>query len=201
MYKFIPMTLLLLSLCGCAGPFAQKDVPPGATSTQSTRQTDNACLGDPDIPAEMRGLFETVEDRQLLESALGPPEGGMLCQGKVYRVRKDAEVTIYRAWNSTNPKSRLGKWWAFSRPQGSVARYRQGFEICYQWSSLDKLTRCSLKPGSTVVVGTGQSAECSEYLEYPASAAKQIYIAEAPSSVARCSDYDALFSWQPVRER
>jgi hypothetical protein len=152
------------------------------------------------LPVKVAALFEAVEDEALLKSALGEPNKGMLCQGKVYRLKKDAVVVLYRAWNSTNPQSRLGKWWAFDRPNGKVARYRTDYQICYQWSPLDKLTHCILKGGAEVVVGTGQSAECSQYLIYPASVALQAYIEDAASSVSDCRDYDALFSWQPVSE-
>ena len=58
----------------------------------------------------------------------------------------------------------------------------------------------NLNAGTKVVVGTGQSAECSQYLTYPASAAQQIYIEDASSSTCDCRNYDALFSWQPVSE-
>ena len=197
--KAIPYALFLLFLCGCAGRFATEDVPARPPPEISSQHRQNVCLGTPDVPTELQGRFEDVDNAELLDSALGDPGKGLLCQGRVYRLKNDADVTVYRAWNSTNPSSRFGKWWAFYRPQGRVALYRHEYEICYQWSPLDKLTDCKLKPGSTVVIGTGQSADCSEYLSYPASAAKQIYIDAAASSLSNCSDYDALFTWQPVR--
>jgi hypothetical protein len=69
-------------------------------------------------------------------------------------------------------------------------------EICYQWSPLDKLSGCLLRPGVDVVVGTGQSAKCSEYLSYPVSAAQQVYIKNASSAVSDCRSYDGKFSWE-----
>lgn len=77
-----------------------------------------------------------------------------------------------------------------------MADYRAGYEICYQWSPLDKLVRCRLNPGTRVVVGTGQSARCSPYLSYPASPKKQIYLDNAAGSVIDCTAYDAVFDWQ-----
>ncbi|MVD33254.1 hypothetical protein D6U54_19075, partial [Vibrio cholerae] len=67
----------------------------------------------------------------------------------------------------------------FELPSGYTADYRKNFEICYQWSPLDKLAKCTLKAGTKVVVGNGQSAKCSEYLSYPVSEKQQVFISEA----------------------
>jgi hypothetical protein len=115
-------------------------------------------------------------------------------------VSDDVDVTVYRSWNSTNPGSRLGKWWTFYRPDGKIAQYRSDYEICYEWSPLDKLVHCKLKPGTKVVVGTGQSIRCSKYLSYSSSTAKQIYIENSSLTLSDCRDYDLLFSWRPVNE-
>jgi len=159
---------------------------------------NNACVGSPALPAEYAGQFKPAEDETLLSAAKGAPDAGSLCDGKVYVTGDDVDITVNRAWNSTNPGSRMGKWWAFYRPDGKVAQYRSDYEICYQWSPLDKLTRCRIKAGTKVVIGTGQSAKCSEYLTYPPSAAKQIYIDNASSALSDCRDYDLIFSWKPV---
>jgi hypothetical protein len=177
--KKIAIALVSLMLCGCGSVFA----------------TD-VCPGTVDVPAEFAGQFKPAVDDALLASAVGAPNAGSLCQGKVYVVSgNDVGVTVYRAWNSTNQGSRLGKWWAFYRPNGKVSQYRSDYEICYQWSPLDKLTQCKLKTGTKVVIGTGQSATCSQYLTYPTSAAKQIYL-DNSTAVYNCEDYDLVFSWQ-----
>jgi hypothetical protein len=54
-----------------------------------------------------------------------------------------------------------------------------------------------LQVGSTVVVGNGQSAKCSEYLEYPVSAAQQVYIESASDVMLNCSGFDSMMDWQP----
>lgn len=156
------------------------------------------CPGNVDLPLALTGEFDVVEDAALLESALAGPTEGKLCQGKVYQAKQSVDVTLYRAWNSTNPGSRFDNWWAFHRPDGNVAQYRHNYEICYQWSPLDKLTHCKLNAGSKIVVGTGQSAECSKYLTYPTSTSLQVYIEDAASSLYECIDYDVVFSWAPV---
>ncbi len=191
--------LLLISLCGCANLQVKEDVVSGIIPEPAVPQTVNGCLGSVELPIKFAPLFEPAENEALLKSALGEPTKGGLCQGKVYKV-KGTGVTLYRAWNSTNPNSRLGAWWAFFQPEGKTALYRSDYEICYQWSPLDKLTRCDFNAGTEVVVGTGQSAECSQYLTYPVSAALQIYIPNASSSVYGCRDYDAFFNWAPVED-
>ena len=184
-------------VAGCAGL---------QMSDHSTGQADSAvadfapvsCAGSVELPREFADLFEELNDETLLKTALGKPAEGKLCQGKVYRVKPDARVTLYRAWNSTNENSRFGQWWAFSQPSGNVARYRSDYEICYQWSPLDKMTQCTFKAGTKVVVGTGQSAACSAYLSYPASPVLQVFIANARSVSDACIDFDGQFKWAPA---
>jgi len=184
--KRLLITLPLIALCGCA-----------AITDRLVEQPPGECLGNPELPAELLASFDPVEDEALLSAALGAPKKGGLCQGRVYKTKEDVEITLYRAWNSTNLKSRLGAWWAFDRPDGKVSKYRSDYAICYEWSPLDKLTHCNLKAGTKLVVGTGQSARCSQYLTYPSSEAKQIYLENASESISDCRDYDARFSWEP----
>jgi hypothetical protein len=131
-----------------------------------------------------------------LAKALGQPDKGGLCSGQVFQAKADASVVLFRAWNSTNPNSRLGAWWAAEKPEGKVADYRRDYEICYQWSPLDMLVQCRLKPGTRVVFGPGQSASCSQYLNYPASPKPQVFIDHAASALSDCADAVGVFSWQ-----
>jgi hypothetical protein len=179
--------LLVLVLYGCASYPVEQEAQ--ITNTEQ-------CVGSLNLPHNIASQFEAVEDKQLLSESLGSPNEGKLCMGRVYKSRKDTQVTLYRAWNSSNPGSKFGKWWAFQQPTGEVAKYRSEYEICYQWSPLDKLVRCTLKPETKVVVGTGQSAECSEYLTYPVSAKQQIYIDDASISVSGCTTFNGEFSWK-----
>jgi hypothetical protein len=165
-------------------------------SEQATVTVVNACSGSSHLPADLAKKFEPTINKQLLNEALGEARQGKLCQGKVYRSNAESSIVVYRAWNSTNPESEFGKWWALKMPTGKVSTYRSDYEICYQWSPLDKLVRCRLKPGIEVVVGTGQSAECSEYLTYPISDKQQIYIENAAASVDGCVVFDGEFNWK-----
>ncbi len=202
--KYFIAILFILFCHGCAScPFkkcAQESAASKQPVTQEQEQSGaiTQCPGSTDLPMELADKFEAFEDAALLKSALGQPKKGGLCQGQVYKSKDNANVTIYRAWNSTNPNSKMGKWWAFQMPEGKVSRYRSDYEICYQWSPLDKLTHCTLKGDVKLVIGTGQSAECSQYLTYPASAEKQIYIEDASTSLSDCATYDGEFSWKAV---
>jgi len=184
--KNILTIILVFSLFSCSSYPIEK-------GAQNTAQL---CLGNSELPASLKHNFEPVEDKSLLNSALGKPNKGKLCQGQVYKSKKDTKVSIYRAWNSTNQNSKLGQWWAFKPPTGKISKYRAEYEICYQWSPLDTLVSCTLKPGVTVVVGTGQSAECSQYLTYSASDKQQIFIKDASMTVTNCTILDGQFSWK-----
>lgn len=179
--------LAALLLTACATPPAA--TPPAPKPTQT-------CPAPSPLPAPLAAHFEPADDPALLAKALGEPDKGGLCQGQVYQSKPGAQVTLYRAWNSTNPRSQLGNWWAFHQPEGKVADYRRDYEICYQWSPLDMLVRCALKPGTKVVVGGGQSALCSPYLSYPASDKLQVFIDNAAPSLADCATFEGVFSWR-----
>lgn len=187
--KKLSSLLLLMVLSACASQQVSKQV------SKPSALLANGCVGTTELPAYYQGKFQAVEDEALLAASLGEPTKGKLCQGQVYELKQGESVVIYRAWNSTNPGSEMGKWWASAKPKGKTASYREDYEICYQWSPLDKLTTCKLKAGTKVVVGNGQSAECSPYLTYPVSAAQQIYIDDASMSADDCKTYDAEFRW------
>lgn len=186
--KNILITVSFLALLGCA----HSDV---ATTTLPVEHSVS-CLGDVNLPEAIANNFDAVDDDALLSKTLDKPENGKLCQGQVYKSKDDTQITIYRAWNSTNPGSKLGKWWAFDKPAGKTSKYRSDYEICYQWSPLDKMVSCTLKADTKIVVGTGQSAKCSEYLTYPVSSEQQVYIDDAQDSVLNCTTFDDEFSWQ-----
>ncbi|WMN61993.1 hypothetical protein NI389_19525 (plasmid) [Pseudoalteromonas xiamenensis] len=184
--KLVCVTLLS-GMFGCAQHNHQLPL----TSSKSPETL--ACLGTTTLPQPLQSSFIETEDSALLQSSLGEPSNGKLCQGKVYEATQD--VVVFRAWNSTNPGSQFGQWWAFNRPAGLISEYRAQFEICYQWSPLDKMSRCTLKQGTKVVVGNGQSAMCSEYLTYSVSSAQQVYVANAKDNIADCTSFDGVMEW------
>ncbi|WP_086932753.1 hypothetical protein [Agarilytica rhodophyticola] len=190
------MKKLIVVLCavvfyGCSHQTAKNnDLASESVIVDSTSE----CVGTTELAEKYKGKLIAAEDSQLLASSLGNPQEGKLCQGQVYLSK--APIILYRAWNSTNPGSQFGRWWAFEKPNGKVAKYRADYEICYQWSPLDKMSRCTLQAGIKVVIGNGQSAKCSQYLTYPVSKAQQIYIESANEAMVNCETYNDEFNWQ-----
>ncbi|CAM3822560.1 hypothetical protein VA7868_03460 [Vibrio aerogenes CECT 7868] len=185
--------LSLFILTGCSSTYQLAPDDDGHTVSSGEGLS---CLGTTVLPAEMSRFFDEIKDPELLAQALGEPGKGKLCQGKVYQSKPGTSVPLFRAWNSTNPNSKTGQWWAFYKPAGDIAVYRHDYEICYQWSPLDKMSQCHLKAGTKVVVGTGQSAVCSEYLTYPVSAKQQVFITGGSSALSDCIDYTGVMSWR-----
>ncbi|MES2298378.1 MAG: hypothetical protein V4582_15125 [Pseudomonadota bacterium] len=119
------------------------------------------------------GLRE-VQDETLRALALGAPDKGALCAGKVYVAEK--AVTVYRVWDAAKPFTLYGRWWSFTRPQGPRAQYQRDNAICPEWSALDKMSACTIKVGSKIVTGPGQSAQCEQFV-LPQSPVNQVFIA------------------------
>lgn len=197
--KAATLVLSLLLLGGCALPGRMAVAPDSCTPAAAVGETAGH-RDDGALPQELRQHLTEAAAPELLGQALGAPGEGKLRSGRVYTVKGKGEVTVYRLWNSTNPQSRLGRWWGLTRPEGSVSGYRRDCAVCYQWSPLDKLTACRLQSGARLVIGPGQSAECSQYLTYPASPVLQVYIEDAPAAISSCRDYDAVFSWRSAGE-
>lgn len=190
MNKYFLTLALSSALYGCAEAPVQ---PPVATPKPVKPQ---ACIGATALPAALQDSFEAVEDGALLDKSLGKANKGALCQGQVYRSKWGSKIVLFRAWNSVKSYTEFGRWWAFVKPEGKIADYRKNYAICYNWTPLDMLDECTLKPGTKIVVGTGQSVECEADLVYPTSEAQQIYIDDAKSALTDCVTYTGVFHWQ-----
>ncbi|MGI9277919.1 MAG: hypothetical protein ACR2PT_24115 [Endozoicomonas sp.] len=129
-----------------------------------------ACIGAIETPPE--GLVE-IDDRDLLEQSLGASDQGKLCAGQVFRAEEP--VTVYRVWNQEKSYTIYGSWWSFEEPEGPKQEYRKDNGICPSWSSLDQMSSCTIKVGTRVVVGPGQSARCQN-MTYAKSDVNQVYI-------------------------
>jgi hypothetical protein len=162
----LPLAIALL-LGGCAAPPVQLAAD---------------CLGA--LPA-VTGMRERA-DPELLAQAKGPPGEGKLCDGRTYVV--SAPVTVYRLWDSTRASSEFGVWWALDRPVESREDYRRKYAICDAWSRLDRVTTCTVQPGSTVVLGTGQSVACDPpQAALPRTEAVQVYLPERGTRFMACT--------------
>ena len=148
---------------------------PGGQITQEA-PTDTgvdgiACAGT--IANAVPGLTE-APNTPLIAMSQRPSGGGYLCAAKSYMVTQP--VRLYRLIDSTQPYSKLGGFWSFERPAGSRDDYRAQFAICKQWSQLDRLIACDVRPGSMVVVGTTQSADCGNGFSFPKTGANQVFV-------------------------
>ena len=122
---------------------------------------------------------------------------GKLLNGKLFKTMYD--VTVYRAYNSFNPYSPLGKWWTFEPIEGSVSTYRVNEEICVGWSPLDRMISGTLKRGSTIAYGGGQSVKCAHVFLPAQPDIKQVYIPNPEQAVENIQPPKiAEFHWVPV---
>jgi hypothetical protein len=153
--------LSVLLLCGCsAAPINTVSVP---------KLVDDACVGQ--VPASVPGLTAAAYD-ELTAAALGPDNKGGVCAATAFNAIEPLQV--YRVYDSRSGNP-YGRWWSLERPRGSREQYRAGYAICPEWSALDRLISCRLKPGSRIVLGTTQSMQCKD-TAYPKSADIQVYI-------------------------
>ena len=148
-FMVVVITLVSICLASCSGI---------STHVKSTAigKDGIACVGDVMDPPP--GLVE-AKDEALLTKTLGVSGKGNLCTGKVFKVTYP--LTVYRVWNNSKSYTEFGPWWSFSPPQGPRDAYREANAICPEWSALDRMSVCSLKMGAVIVIGPGQSADCT----------------------------------------
>lgn len=129
-----------------------------------------SCVGS--APSEIEGTT-LVENDSLLNAVIGEVGKGMLCEGRVFQV--DSTIQVYRVYTKAKSYTALGSWWSFNQPVGPREEYARANDICPEWSALDIVHHCTIKPGTQIVVGPGQSAQCEQEL-LPASANIQVYV-------------------------
>ena len=166
---------------------------------------------DLDVPAALNGKATVLapSDPAYARANVGnavKAEGlGGVSQALV--IQLSADLPVYRMWSgpvTTGNSNRMGSWWAFDRPQGSREGYRRAYEICGTWNELNWVAACTLKAGSVVAIGPGQSvsaqtcADSSGYETYGTNARDwQVYVDKAWSRGAELvcppetSDYRA----------
>lgn len=164
-----------------------------------------------EVPAAPVPLSNEDPDyaRADVASAIKPAGQGGISEGIVLRVTEDTPV--YRLWSGPEKvdargyTNRIGQWWTFEAPAGSQADYRVAYEICAGWNDLTWVATCTLKAGSVVAVGPGQSVSaetCGSDESYPANpAAPQVFIAKAWARMPAeldCPDASADYAADPT---
>lgn len=159
------LVALSLLLGGCANLTNHSE--PGERGTDGIH-----CVGRM-VPAP-EGLTESVNP-VLVSKAQMPSGKGGVCSAKAFTVT--APLVLYRVFDSAQPYSKFGGWWSLKRPGGSRAGYRAAYAICPAWSQLDRLVSCEVRPGTQVVLGTTQSAECADGTLYGKTGETQVFVA------------------------
>lgn len=168
------------------------------------------------LPAQLAGSAVVLKaadsdySRAVLSEAVKPVGNGGISAGLVVKLTKD--VTIYRLWSGPEKKdekgntNRLGSWWSYDSPTGKADTYRVNYEICKNWNDLTWVATCTLKSGSVVAIGPGQSVTaltCKDKTggeNYPANPVDwQLYIDKAwtRSSELVCPDVAADYKADP----
>lgn len=139
----------------------------------------------PALPGPLAGkavvLAPTDPDyaRAVVGSAVKLAGQGGVSEALVVRIT--ADIPVWRMWNGPakvdayGRTNRIGGWWSYDAPRGTVAEYRVNYEICKGWNDLTWMAKCTLKAGSVVAIGPGQSvsaATCGDVTgqeNYPAN--------------------------------
>lgn len=130
-----------------------------------------SCVGE--IITPPAGLVASTDDA-LLAKAIGAPEAGKLCKGKIFVAEKP--ITVYRVWDSSKSYTLYGGWWSLDVPKGPRNEYAVKNDICPEWSPLNIMSSCTIKVGTKVAIGPGQSAKCADGSVLPASSVNQVFI-------------------------
>ncbi len=154
-----------LVLGGCAS------VPGGGDAGE--RGIDGvACVGR--VAEVIPGLAASGNPSLVEKTQLASGKGGV-CAAKVFAVT--APVVLYRVFDSARPYTKYGGWWSMSRPGTSKTDYRAANAICPEWSNLDRVVACEVRPGTQIVLGTTQSAVCADGSTYAQTAQTQVFVA------------------------
>jgi hypothetical protein len=159
------IVVLALSASGCA-------YLPNNISRSEEGIDGVACMGN--VVNAVPGLVEAGNSPLQAKAQLPTGKGGV-CSAKVFSVT--APVVLYRVFDASNPRSKFGSWWSLKRPGGSRDDYRAANAICKQWSNLNRLISCEVRPGTQIVAGTTQSAECNDGSTYAKTAENQVFVA------------------------
>jgi hypothetical protein len=184
--KSLCVVLLLTGLSACSSI---------AISPSSTKVTQAISIdGQVCMLNQVDALPEAnvVDDPAMLALALGASLKGGICAGKTFKVNQ--ALLVYRLWDGQIAASQYGSWWALTRPSGSRDAYRQDYGICPNWNALNRLTACTVKPGTVIVIGSTQSVQCDDG-SYGVSPSSQVFIKNNATAdqlaVENCQDLGA----------
>jgi hypothetical protein len=166
---------------------------PGVAGLVALLLTACAGIAPTRLPPQLVGKAVAIDStdpdygRAMVDAAVKPAGQGGVSYAIVVKLSQD--LALYRLWNgpgvvdSRGNTNRLGAWWTYDPPAGSVPNYRVAYEVCQSWNQLAWVVRCTLKAGAVAAIGPGQSvtaATCGDASgaeNYPANAnAWQMYV-------------------------
>ena len=166
MIKFRATVLAFsLALSGCA--ILANNAGPGERGIDGI-----ACAGS--VASSVEGLAESDNPPLLAKAQMQTGKGGV-CSARVFAAT--APVVLYRVFDASKPYTKFGGWWSLKRPGNSKAEYRAANAICPEWSNLDRVVSCEIRPGTQVVLGTTQSVACADGSVYSKTAETQVFVA------------------------
>ncbi len=177
LFKRSSFVLLVIMLTGCSAALAVTPVPTETSipvATPVATADPNDCVGSIiDPPPGL--LLESSDDPTMQKTAEPGAGNGGICKGKTFTVVKP--VTVYRLWDKSKSWAAYGDWWSLSYPEDTLINYDVENDICPSWGPHNKLSICTLKVGTKVVIGPGQSQQCTtEQILLPQSSVNQVYI-------------------------
>lgn len=201
-WKFTGLAVLALSI-SCARPPATMPDRVAPLQLPSALQSRAEVL-PPDAPGY------ALAD---LSVAVRPPGEGNVSRALAVRLTQD--LTVFRMWSGPEKKdasgftNRIGPWWTFEPPRGSVETYRATYEVCRAWNDLTWVVSCTMRKGTVVAAGPGNSvspATCNDPSgkeRYSANPRQwQIYVADVftrvgPGKDIECQDPSADYQADP----
>lgn len=168
--RYVGSLFVLMVLTGCSTWSSFMGGPAGLGGSTQKGPDGVACVGQ--VAAAYRGFVEDKNEALMAEADEVSGNGGV-CAGKTFKVVEP--VRVYRVYDASRGASEYGRWWSLTNPTGPRDRYREANAICPEWSNLDHLISCQIKPGTQVVIGTTQSANCGK-TTYQKNATLQLFV-------------------------
>uniref|UniRef100_A0A7S1D8F3 Uncharacterized protein n=1 Tax=Cyclophora tenuis TaxID=216820 RepID=A0A7S1D8F3_CYCTE len=113
------------------------------------------------IPSYLEFLPEADPSFPALNATLRlkrPGEGGFR-EGAPVRFLE--QRSVYRIYDAIVARQ-CGRWWNLDAPQNTTMSYYQEFAVCPEWNKATWMVKCNVPVDFIALVGTGQSADCSD---------------------------------------
>jgi hypothetical protein len=133
--------------------------------------------GEPTWPLPAALSSDAAAD-DLTAHANAPGGLGEIHSGRVLRIGQ--RLIVYRLFWDQDPNHGYGHWWAIDPPQErDVEIYRSHYALSHDVKNIiNRDMECTHPPGTIVVLGPGQSADCKAGPSYAQSPFLQVYLTD-----------------------